>query len=63
MRLRRKKCGHGRSSLNTGSYALLALWSWDKPVDKSLVSKESLVNKLKIFAKKKKPPVIRRAAF
>jgi hypothetical protein len=49
--------------LNTGSYALLALWSWDKPVDKSLVSKESLVNKLKLFAKKKKPPVIRRAAF
>jgi len=40
--------------LNTGSYALLALWSWDKPVDKSLVSEESLVNKTKYLPKTKK---------
>jgi hypothetical protein len=40
--------------LNPRSYALLELWSWDKPVDKSLVSEESLVNKQYAFVKKEK---------
>jgi hypothetical protein len=30
------------------------LWSWDKPVDKSLVSAESLVNKQESLTEKKK---------
>jgi len=41
----------------------MGIWSWDKPVDKSLVSTESLVYKQDSLAETKKPPVLRRAAF
>ena len=48
---------------NARSYANKGHRSWDKPVDKSLVSAESLVNKLESLPEMEKPPVLRRTAF